>query len=166
MKTSRILFSLAMVGMLSLAAVAWAGPGHNTEGHGGPGTHMGMMKNGGHGGQMMGGGMGMSGAAWDALTPEQRDRYSSLRDAYAEKVEPMRSDMWAKHTELEALSNNPKVEPSYITKLVQDMKELGAKMRAERKIFADQVEKELGIRPFHRGFGDCPGGNCGEAPVN
>ncbi len=43
MKTSRIFFSLALVGMLALSAAAWAGPINNMENHRGSGTHMAMM---------------------------------------------------------------------------------------------------------------------------
>lgn len=174
MKLQRTFLGLLALGILSLAAVAYAGPMHG-QGHGGHGR--GMMTSDCPMGGGMGAGMGaghMGRGFMQSLTPEQQQKFQTLRNEFVKKTEDLRSDMWAKHTELEALAGNDKVEPSYITKLVQEMKEIGTKLRAERDAFAQRVEKEVGVPYYGHGFGpngDCPavGGATGTpdaAPAN
>lgn len=161
MKTRNIMISTLALAILAIASVSFAGMhgGGHGGGHG-PGNGQGMMSNcGGMGGGMGHGMMGNCGNRIPAnLTPEQQTKFIALQDAYYKKTEALRTDMWAKHTELEALSGNDKVDPKYITQLVQDMKEIGTKMRAEREAFETQVEKEVGIKDFRRGYGRNP--NC------
>ncbi len=167
MNAPRILLTIATVGLLAIAAISFAGPMGGGHGHNGNGYYA-MNTNCPNGGGMGGGGMmgrGMMGHGkhmgqgfWNSLTPEQQTAYAALQDEYAKKTEALRTDMWAKHTELQALSGNDKVDPAYITKLVSEMKDLSIKMRAERDAFDAKVEKELGIKNFGRGYGANP--NC------
>ncbi|UZP66355.1 periplasmic heavy metal sensor [Desulfovibrio mangrovi] len=165
MKTRNILITTIALGLLAIAAVSFAGMHGGGMGYGNCGNGGGMGYGHGHGQGMMtncpGGGMGYN------LTPEQQEKFTALQDAYYKKTETLRTDMWAKHTELEALSGNDKVDPKYITQLVQDMKDIGTKLRAEREAFEAQVEKEIGIKNFRRGQGRNP--NCpyadGTAPA-
>lgn len=96
--------------------------------------------------------------AWN-LTTEQRASYDKIMQEYDAKVTPLRDEMWAKHTELKALSGNPKTEPGTISKLVQDMSNTRVKLRQEREVLAQRLEKELGIKSgfgrggFHGGKG-------------
>lgn len=96
--------------------------------------------------------------AWN-LTAEQRVTYDKIMKEYDAKVTPLRDEMWAKHTELQALSGNAKTEPSTISKLVQDMGNIRVKLRQERETLAQRLEKELGIKSgfgrggFHDGMG-------------
>lgn len=96
--------------------------------------------------------------AWN-LTAEQRVTYDKIMKEYDAKITPLRDEMWAKHTELQALSGNPKTEPGTISKLVQDMSGIRVKLRQERETLAQRLEKELGIKSgfgrggFHDGYG-------------
>lgn len=96
--------------------------------------------------------------AWN-LTAEQRVTYGNIMKEYDAKVTPLRDQMWAKHTELKALSANPKTEPDTISKLVQDMGKIRVQLRQERETLAQRLEKELGIKSgfgrggFHDGMG-------------
>ncbi|GFM38605.1 periplasmic heavy metal sensor [Desulfovibrio psychrotolerans] len=170
MKITHVMIALMTVALLGTAAVSFAGM---RGGMGcGCGSMMGQSMDGGHAGMMMGKGHGkghgkMQGGKgfMQNLTPEQQEKFGALSDAFGKKTEALRADMWAKHTELQALTNNPKVEPKYITKLVQELKELNLAMQAERTAFHAQVEKEVGIKNFGRGFGaGCmPAGNAVDA---
>lgn len=176
MKINHVIIGLMTVALLGMAAVSFAGMHGGKGGMGGMGCGMncggGMMMgqsmDGGCGGMMMGKGHGKKHGGkgfMQNLTPEQQEKFGALREEFVKKTEPLRADMWAKHTELQALTNNPKVEPKYITKLVQELKELNLAMQAERTAFHAQVEKEVGIKNFGRGFGaGCmPAGDAGDA---
>lgn len=111
-----------------------------------------------HGGGPRGGGPCADNGAWN-LTTEQRATYDKIMKEYDAKVTPLRDEMWAKHTELQALSSNPKTDPATISKLVQDMSGTRVKLRQEREALAQRLEKELGIKSgfgrggFHGGMG-------------
>ena len=109
------------------------------------------------------------------LTPEAQATLNKLRDEHYQKVSPLREQLWAKQTELNALSGNPAVKPEEIKKLVAEISALRSQMTKERQAFRTQVSKETGIAnpggfggyDGHGGHGmmgggmDCPMGGSG-----
>lgn len=99
------------------------------------------------GGYAEGCGPGMRGGDWyQALTPEKQQAVSALFEAHRAKVEPIREQLWLKRTTLDALSSNPKVEPQELTALIGEIAKLRQQLFAERKAFAERMEKETGVK--------------------
>lgn len=100
---------------------------------------------------------GGPGQAMQALPPEQQEAVRNAFETFDQKVDPMREEMWALHTELEALSRAGASEQK-ISEIVQKMRALRADIRAERDAMDDKLA-EIGVpRGPRGGFG--PGG-CG-----
>ena len=81
------------------------------------------------------------------LTATQQKEVQQLSKAYAEKTRPIREELWAKKTMLRALTNNPNAEVTDIQKIVNAMKELRAKLHAERVVFEQGMMKKYGFIP-------------------
>ena len=94
--------------------------------------------------QGQGRGMGQ-GPVLEQLTPEKQQAFQALREAFQDKMHPLRNQMWVKRTELQALSVNPNTKPETLSGLVQEMGELRNTMHQERKAFREQVRTEIGI---------------------
>lgn len=81
------------------------------------------------------------------LTLTQQQDVHRITKAYREKTRPIREELWAKKTMLRALTNNPNAEVSDIQKIVNAMKELRAKLHAERVEFEEGMMKKYGFIP-------------------
>lgn len=86
-----------------------------------------------------------------ALTPEQQAKLDTIMAEHRAKTFALRQDIWAKQTELNALSVNPNTKPAQITKLVGELKDLRAKKFAAHEELRATLAKE-GL-PF-------PGAGC------
>ena len=96
------------------------------------------------------------------LSPEKRTALTALAKEHREKTFPIREQLWAKATTLNALQNNPKMDPQQVTALVNEMTALRGKLHTERLAFESKVKKELGIDlPAGMGGGMGMGGGCG-----
>lgn len=107
----------------------------------------------------------MMGQTYEALTPEKQAKFDSLIEAFNAKVTPLRDKLWAKHTELRALSNNPNTKPEDIRKLTDEITALRTQYRAEAANLDASMQKEVGIKTRfgtmgHMGMGGM-GGGCG-----
>lgn len=98
------------------------------------------------------GGQAGAQAQAQALTPEQQAKLDKILADYQKKTFPLSQDMWAKHTELQALSANPNTKPEQISKLVAELKDLRAKQFAAREALNETLKKE-GLPAF--GAGGC-----------
>lgn len=128
MKIRSTAFCTGLVALVILAApfAADARP----FGHNGPGYHDGQ---GSHWSQMQ------------QLPQEKRDQLQAMRLEQRKKMQPIRDQLWAKQTLLDALSRNPKAEPKDITALVDEIAALRSQLRDARIAFADKVKKEIGL---------------------
>ncbi|EMG37074.1 Heavy-metal resistance [Desulfocurvibacter africanus PCS] len=93
-----------------------------------------------------------------ALTPEQQAKFDKIMTEHQKKTHAVREDMWAKKTELNALSVNPNTKPERISQLVAELKSLRAKQYAEREALNATLKKE-GLPQVGMGMGRM--GGCG-----
>ncbi|EGJ50691.1 periplasmic heavy metal sensor [Desulfocurvibacter africanus] len=93
-----------------------------------------------------------------ALTPEQQAKFDKIMSEHQKKTHAVREDMWAKQTELNALSVNPNTKPERISQLVAELKTLRAKQYAEREALNATLKKE-GLPQVGMGMGRM--GGCG-----
>lgn len=128
-RTLRIL-ALSGLAVLITAALAFAQPGMGRGGYGPGGYGPGGCPGWGYGAQAQ------------ALTPEQQQKFDQLFDAHQKRTFALRQDIWAKQTELNALSGNPNTKPERISQLVNELKDLRAKMFTERESFQAALRKE------------------------
>jgi zinc resistance-associated protein len=97
-------------------------------------------------------------------TAEQRATIQKIVDAHQDKIYELREKIWAKHTELQALSNSGKAEKSDIQSLVADISKLRDAMNKERLAMRADIEKQTGLKGYgyHRGgMGGACGDDCG-----
>lgn len=106
-----------------------------------------------------------AGTTWADLTEAQQQKYMTLHDKLVKKTTPLRESLWAKNVELKALMQNDNVNTKEVNRVVAEVKELRAKMRAEREAFNAEVKNKVGIEPLRNPHGrmmnDCPVSNCG-----
>ena len=98
-------------------------------------------------------------------TAEQRATIQKIVDAHQEKLYELREKIWAKHAELQALSNSGKAEKSDIQSLVADISKLRDAMNKERLAIRADIEKQTGLKGYgyHHGGGMGGGyGGCGD----
>ena len=98
------------------------------------------------------------------LTPEKQAAVEKIVDKHHVKLVELREQIWAKQTELQALSRSGKAERSDIQSLISDISKLRTAMNAERDTMRAEIEKETGIKSFGRGYhgGGMMGGGAGE----
>lgn len=156
----RLVTTIAVLALVSFSALAFAAP--------------------------RGGGRGPGAGAdpYSALTPEKQAAVTKILDKYHVKLGDLREQIWAKHTELQALSQSGKAERSDIQTLVADIAKLRKAMNDQRDAMRAEIEKETGVKGFGRGYhrggmgggmgfggadcprglgmgpGGCPGGAC------
>ncbi|MBI5520550.1 MAG: periplasmic heavy metal sensor [Desulfovibrio sp.] len=99
---------------------------------------------------------GGRGAAQTAITPEQRATIQKIIESRQEKLYELREKIWAKHAELQALSNSGKGEKADIQNLVGEISKLRDAMHKERLAIRSEIEKQTGLKGFgpegyHRG---------------
>ena len=140
MKRNAIII-LALVSIVALGTLSFAGPMRGMGGMGGAGACQNWERN----------------PAAEQLTQEKRDLLKAIMNEHRKDVAPLRDSMWEKRTLLDALSANPNTKPEAITSLVKEMSELRAQMQAKRDAVHNRVSKEVGI-DLPMGFGMHDGG--------
>ena len=129
--------ALAAFLVISMTAMAFAAPG---QGRG---------ANRGNGFQCNG--------AYSQLTPEKQQAVDVIFDKYEPKFDELRTQMWAKHSVLQAMVNGGDADEKKISGLVADITKLRDQMRDTRDAMRAELEKETGIV----GFGGRGRGGCG-----
>ena len=112
-----------------------------------------MAQGGYHGGNQGGGyanGPGFGpcagvGQLFSQLTPEKQQAVKAIFDKYDEQFRSIKTQMWAKRTELRALVASGKAEKKDITSLVSSMAALKDKNYNLRKQVSDEIEQTTGI---------------------
>lgn len=127
--------ALAAVLVLSMAAMAVAGPGYGRGGCGGPGYG--------------------ANSAYGQLTPEKQAAVDSIYEKHRVKFDELRTQMWTKHSTLQALINGGNADEKRIAKLTADITKLRDQMRDTREAMRIDLEKETGIVAGN-GFASCP----------
>ncbi len=127
--------ALAAMLILSMAAFAYAGPGYGRGGCGGPGA--------------------TSNSAYSQLTPEKQAAVDKIVENYSEQFKELRTQMWTKHSTLQAMVNGGQADEKKIGKLTAEVTELRDKMVDLRDKMSDELVKETGITTAN-GFGSCP----------
>ena len=94
-------------------------------------------------------------------TAEQRATIQKIVDAHQEKLYELREKIWAKHTELQALSNSGKAEKADIQSLVADISKLRDAMNKERLAIRADIEKQTGLKGYGYGHGGYHRGGMG-----
>lgn len=128
MKRTASIATLAIVGIIALSTVTFAGP---MRGIGGMGATNGCP--------------GWSNPAVEQLTQEKQDLLKSILAEHRKDTAPLHNSMWEKRTLLEALSSNSNAKPEEIKALVREISELRAQMRTSRDALQTRVSKEVGI---------------------
>jgi len=99
------------------------------------------------------------------LSAEQRASIQKIVDAHQDQLYDLREKIWAKHTELQALSNSGKAEKADIQALVNDISKLRDSLHKERLAIGADIEKQTGLKGYgyhHGGMGGGMGAGCGE----
>ncbi len=126
--------ALAAVLVLSISAFAFAGPGYGRGGGcGGPGGD----------------------STYSQLTPEKQEAVNKIVDKYSEQFKEIRTEMWTKHSTLQAMVNGGQADEKKIGKLTAEVTQLRDKMWDLRDKMSDELVKETGITAGN-GFGACP----------
>ncbi|TIH17388.1 periplasmic heavy metal sensor [Marinifilum sp. JC120] len=147
----KTLIPLIVVLVLAVASVAMARNGYRSTGY--------------HNGNW---------AAYEQLTPEKQQQVQDIIKKYESTFQTLKSDQWAKHTELNALVESGKADKDTIHALVKELTEVRNKLYAEHSKMADEIEKETGLTfpPMGQGIGkggrgcgnyrqgNCPAGGC------
>jgi Spy/CpxP family protein refolding chaperone len=128
MQTKTLFSSLAVVALLAVAAVSYAGPN-------GPGR-------GGYGCPGAGSGYGPSAN----LTDEQQAALKTAYEAYAKKVETVGQDLYAKNLELEAELAKSAPDSKKVATLTKEVNDLRGKVFEEQVAFRGKLAKDFGIR--------------------
>lgn len=118
-------------------------------------------------------------AAYNQLTPEKQQQVQDIIKKYEDSFQSLKSQQWAKRTELNALVDSGKADKDSIHALVKDLSEIRDKVYAEHAKMAGEIEKETGLTfpPMGQGMnrgknrgcgnyqqGNCPGGGGGGCP--
>lgn len=146
-RKTTIISSLAIVALLGMAALSFAGPGYGPGyGCGGPGY-----------------------GKYNDLTPEKQAAMDKIVGKYRARMIELRDQVWAKSATLEAMTNAGNADEAKISKLVSDISELRGEMWENRDAMTAELEKETGIRAYGRGGrGGCGNGyypgNGGRGP--
>ncbi|MCF8130143.1 MAG: periplasmic heavy metal sensor [Deltaproteobacteria bacterium] len=156
----KILLIILALSLLTPVAL-WAGdgrPGTGRTGYSGcymgPGTGYhgrgpGMWGRGSH----MGWGMGSDWRAWESMTPEQREKWQSMRADFLRDTLPLRQELNAKVLELETLWDQKNPDSKKMSALTDRIIELRAKLEKKQDVY---------LLACRQNFGDlgwsCPGG--------
>ena len=124
MQTKTLVSSLAVVALLAVAAVSYAGPQGQGRGFGpcggyGPGAN---------------------------LTDEQQAALKTAYEAYAKKMETVGQDLYAKNLELEAELAKSAPDSKKIATLTKEVNDLRGKVFEEQVQFRSKLAKDFGIR--------------------
>lgn len=105
------------------------------------------------------------------LTPEKQAAVEKIFDKYQDKFVELRSELWAKHTQLEAQMKAENPDQKVIESLTDDIVKLRMDMYKNRTQMRDELTKETGFEfgrggcggPGNGARGGCPGGGSGGA---
>ncbi|WP_319762227.1 periplasmic heavy metal sensor [Maridesulfovibrio sp.] len=103
-------------------------------------------------------------AAYEQLTPEKQNQVQKIIQKYESTFQNLKSEQWAKHTELKALVDSGNADKETIHNLVKELSQVRDKLYTEHKKMADEIEKETGLTfpPMGQGMGN-GGRGCGNA---
>ncbi|WP_051693980.1 periplasmic heavy metal sensor [Desulfohalovibrio reitneri] len=158
-RTSIFITAILALGLLA-AVPAMArnhgGPGHGSGyGHGGPGYGHAQGYGCGGPGSMRGG----PGYGGPALTTEQQKTFDQIIDKHQEKLFQLRQDIWAKRTQLDALTRSGQADPGKVEQLTTEISDLRGQLFQERQAMRRELNQKLGDvaannsygRGYHRG---------------
>ena len=97
---------------------------------------------------------------FEQLTPEKQQEVKAIFQKHEDEFQTIKTQMWAKRTELNALVDSGKADQKTISKLVKDMVNLRTKGYNLRKQVNEEIQSATGIEMPMRGFGGDPGGRC------
>ena len=125
MKTKTYLVAFAVVALVAVSSVSFAGPGfgQGRGGCGGPGF----------------------GAAAD-LTEEQQAALRTAYEEYAKKASAVGQDLYAKNLELEAELAKSAPDAKRVETLTKEVNDLHGTLFAQRVAFRAKLAKDFGIR--------------------
>jgi Spy/CpxP family protein refolding chaperone len=86
----------------------------------------------------------MKGEAWEAMTPEQREKWSTMWGTYLTETLPLRQQFSEKRLELQTTWAQPKVDEAKVEKLCDEMSELYIKRMKKRSKYLLKCRKEFG----------------------
>ncbi|NDV25456.1 Spy/CpxP family protein refolding chaperone [Desulfovibrio sp. JC010] len=89
---------------------------------------------------------------FEQLTPEKQQEVKAIFKKHQDEFQTIKTQMWAKRTELNALVDSGKADQKTISKLVQEMVELKTKGYNLRKQVNEEIETATGIEMPMRGF--------------
>ncbi|WP_320173102.1 Spy/CpxP family protein refolding chaperone [Maridesulfovibrio sp.] len=115
-----------------------------------------MARGGYHGGEQNGYNNGPR-QIFEQLTPEKQQEVKTIFQKHQDEFQSIKSQMWAKRTELNALVDSGKADQKTISKLVKEMVDLRTKAYNLRKQVNSEIETATGIEMPVRGLG---GGRC------
>ena len=93
---------------------------------------------------------------FEQLTPEKQQEVKAIFKKHQDEFQSIKTQMWAKRTELNALVDSGKADQKTISSLVKEMVDLRTKGYNLRKQVNEELETATGIEMPMRGFG--PGG--------
>jgi len=125
MNKKTAIISLSLVAVLALSATAFARHGY----HGGMGY-----------GDGMGYGHGMGYGPGFQVAPEQQEAFDKIFDQHRETMRSLGNQLWAKRTELDALSVSGQADKNDIRGLVQEIAQLRDKQQREREAFFNELD--------------------------
>ena len=96
---------------------------------------------------------------FEQLTPEKQQEVKAIFKKHQDELQTIKTQMWAKRTELNALVDSGKADHKTITKLVKEMTELRTKNYNLRVQLNEEIETATGIEMPIRGCGLGFGGN-------
>lgn len=128
MKTRTYIVAFAVVAVVAVSAVSFAGQGY------GPGR----------GGRGPCGGYGFGPAV--ELTEEQQAALRTAYDEYAKKTAAVGQDLYAKNLELEAELAKSAPDAKRVASLTKEVNDLNGAIFAERVAFRAKLAKDFGIR--------------------
>ena len=146
--------TLALALVLAMSAVSFAGPGYGRGGCNGQGKGM-----------------------YSQLTPEKQAEVDTIFKKYDSQFDELRTQLWTKHSVLQAMLNNGDSNEKKIGKVPADITVLGNQMRDLRESMNKEISAATGIevaslrgqgcgRGKGQGYGrngNCPGsGPCGQ----
>lgn len=150
MTRKTLIFSIVAIAMLSMAAMAYAGPGYGRGGCGGPGMGY---------GQGYGHGYGHGNGYYSQLTPEKQAAVDGIFDKYRAKQIALRDKARSTHIKLEALASSGNPDEKRIDELVAELTKVREQMWNNRAAMSKEIEAETGMRFDGRGrYGS--GFNC------
>lgn len=105
---------------------------------------------------------------FEQLTPEKQQEVKAIFAKHQDEFHAIKSQMWAKRTELNALVDSGKADQKIIRKLVKEMTELNTQSYQLTKQVNKEIETATGISMPLRGFGKgfCSRGFDDDGPRN